>query len=293
MIGVDWGTTSLRAWRLAPDGALLGARTSAQGILAITNRQFGAVLRNVVGDWVEEGETRILMCGMIGSRQGWVEVPYITCPAGIADIAAGLTPIAFDGAQVMIVPGLLTIDRNEVPDLMRGEETQILGMVHDRAARRVVCLPGTHSKWALIEKGRIQRFSTFMTGEIFSALAAHTILARTIQAGPIDAAAFASGVIRATEPGGLLHHAFGVRTRALRLEVSEADSYAYLSGLMIGHELNVALGDQDGMVSVVGASALAGLYVDAIRSRGRVAMVIDETIGAAGLAQLEAYAAWT
>ena len=293
MIGVDWGTSSLRAWRLGRDGAVIEARASARGIMTIPEGGFAAVLREIVADWLAAGETQVLLCGMVGSRQGWVEAPYLPCPAGIEEIAARLIRVEFADAEAMIVPGLVTMDGDGVPDVMRGEETQILGVAADAGARITVCLPGTHSKWAVISGGRIERFSTFMTGEVFAALSAHTILARTIRPGPVDPAAFADGVARAREPGGLLHHAFGVRTRALRRGIGEAESYAYLSGLLIGHELNAALDDQAGVVAVVGASALADLYVAAIRARGGEARAMDEATGAIGLAQLGMRAKWS
>lgn len=293
MIGIDWGTTSLRAWRLQRDGAVIEARTSPRGIMTIPDGGFEPVLRETVGDWLAGGETQILLCGMIGSRQGWVEAPYLPCPAGIEDIASHLTRVAFPDADIMIVPGLVTSDSNGVPDIMRGEETQILGVTADAAAPMMVCLPGTHSKWAFVAGGRIEQFRTFMTGEAFAALSTHTILARTIRPAEIDPASFAAGLARAREPGGLLHHAFGVRTRSLRLGTGEAESYAYLSGLLIGHELNAALDDQSGTVAVVGAPALTSLYVTAIQTLGGTAVAIDETAGATGLAHLGARAPWT
>ncbi|MCW8306864.1 2-dehydro-3-deoxygalactonokinase [Acidiphilium sp. PA] len=293
MIGVDWGTTSLRAWRLDQEGSVLDRRASPQGIMTITDRQFEPVLRDIVGDWLADGERHILLCGMIGSRQGWHEVAYLSCPAGIDEIAARLTPVAFAGAAVRIVPGLATIDENGIADIMRGEETQILGAAASDGATRRICLPGTHSKWAAVSAGRIERFSTYMTGEMFAALAQHTILARTTVAGPIDPAAFTAGVARAADTGGLLHHAFGVRTQVLRQGMTEAAAYAYLSGLMIGHELNAALDSVATPVAVVGASALAALYVTAIASRGGVAIAVDEAAGATGLARLGARATWT
>jgi 2-dehydro-3-deoxygalactonokinase len=292
MIGVDWGTTSLRAWRLDRAGSVIASRAAPQGIMAITDRQFEPVLRSIVGDWLAAGEDRVLLCGMIGSRQGWHEVAYLPCPAGIDEIAATIAPIAFTGATVGIVPGLTTLDANGVADIMRGEETQILGAMGRDDAPHAICLPGTHSKWAAVSGGRIERFSTYMTGEMFAALAQHTILARTIEPGAIDPAAFIAGVARASDAGGLLHHAFGVRTQVLRQGMREASAYAYLSGLLIGHELNAALTDITKPVAVIGASALANLYVAAIAARGGTAVAVDETASAAGLARLGERASW-
>lgn len=289
MIGIDWGTTSLRAWRLGPDGSVIEARSVPRGIMTVTDRRFEPVLRETAGDWLADGETKTLLCGMIGSRQGWVETPYLRCPAGTEEIAAQLTPVAFEGGSVSIVPGLYTNDSDGVPDIMRGEETQIIGAGADG---RVVCLPGTHSKWARIAQGRIERFATYMTGETFAALATHTILARTLRKAPIDQAAFDAGLIRAAQPGGLLHHAFGVRTRVLREGISETAAYGYLSGLVIGHEMNAALADCDGPVTVVGAPSLTSLYVRAIAARGVEAAAVGEVAAAAGLASLGARIGW-
>ncbi len=292
MIGVDWGTTSLRAWRLDRGGAVIESRSAAQGIMAISDRQFEPVLRSIVGDWLAAGEDRILLCGMIGSRQGWHEVAYLPCPAGINDIAANIAPIAFAGAAVGIVPGLTTLDANGIADIMRGEETQILGAAGNDDTPHAICLPGTHSKWAHVSGGRIERFNTYMTGEVFAALAQHTILTRTIAPGAIDPAAFTAGVARATDAGGLLHHAFGVRTQVLRQGMHEASAYAYLSGLLIGHELNAALTDIATPVAVIGATALANLYVTAITARGGTAIAVDEAASATGLARLGERASW-
>lgn len=290
MIGVDWGTTSLRAWRMAPDGVVIDTRVTPDGIMTVRDRHFEPILRKIVGDWLAAGETRIMLSGMIGSRQGWVEAPYLACPAGADEIAARLMPVGFEGAAVFIVPGLVSDDVDGVPDVMRGEETQIIGIAADAG---MVCLPGTHSKWAHIAAGRIERFSTYMTGEIFAALIHHTILARTITAGPVDLASFDAGVAHAAKPGGLLHHAFGARTRVLRGGLSEAASYGYLSGLVIGEELNTALRDGDGPVAVVGAATLAALYARAIAARGGAAIVVGEAAGAAGLALLGERASWS
>lgn len=292
MIGVDWGTSSLRAFRIGRDGAVIDRRTSARGIMTITDRQYEPVLRAQIGDWLAAGETRILLCGMIGSRQGWREAGYLPCPAGIDDLAAHLVPVGFDGATAMIVPGIAAEDADGVPEVMRGEETQILGAASDEPM--VACLPGTHSKWASVDGRRIEGFATYMTGEMFAALSGHTILARTLRRAPIDDTGFDAGLARAKTAGGLLHHAFGVRTLVLRGGMSEAAAFSYLSGLLIGHELAAVFagGVADGKVQVIGAGALTALYARAIGARGGEAVVIGESATAAGLAMLGDYAQW-
>lgn len=293
MIGVDWGTSSLRAFRIADNGAVIESRSSARGIMTITDRRFEPVLRAEIGDWLAAGETRILLCGMIGSRQGWREARYLPCPAGIVDLAGQLIPVGFDGASVMIVPGIATEDADGVPEVMRGEETQILGAAS--AERMVACLPGTHSKWASVAGGRIEGFTTYMTGEIFAALGEHTILARTLRRAPIDEAAFDEGLARARVAGGLLHHVFGVRTRVLRGGLSEAAAFSYLSGLLIGHEMVSVFGGGIGIndkIRVIGSGALTALYARAIGAYGGEPATIGEAATAAGLALLGGRVTW-
>src|SRR4051794_2727488 len=170
MIGVDWGTSSFRAFRMAADGAVLDRRHAPRGILHVPNGAFSDALVEQVGDWLADGETRVLLSGMIGSRQGWREAPYLTCPVGLADLAGSLTPVVAGSAQGFIVPGLIGEDDDGVTEIMRGEEPQILGVLASIGQAGIACLPGSHSKWAQIEDGRIPGFITAMTGETFAAL---------------------------------------------------------------------------------------------------------------------------
>ena len=147
MIGVDWGTSSFRAFRLDDAGGVLERVASRQGIMQVAPGGFPVVLREAVAPWLAAGEDRILLSGMVGSRQGWQEAAYLRCPCGAAEIAAQLSEIPFEGAQVRLVPGLTVTDADGVPEVMRGEETQIIGLLDRIGADGVVCLPGTHSKW--------------------------------------------------------------------------------------------------------------------------------------------------
>ena len=215
MIGVDWGTSSFRAFRLDAEGRVAERRAAPRGILAVEDGRFAEELLRQVGDWIAEGETRILMSGMIGSRQGWVEARYLACPAGPADIAGALVAVPFDGAKVLLVPGLTHTDAAGTPEVMRGEETQLAGVLGELGRDGVACLPGSHSKWARIEAGRIAAFATYLSGEAFAALRGHTILGRMMKDGPTDMSAFDRGLARSGDPGHLLHHLFGVRTLGL------------------------------------------------------------------------------
>jgi 2-dehydro-3-deoxygalactonokinase len=278
MIAVDWGTSSLRCYRLDAGGEMQESRSSAQGILNVPAGQFSRVLEEQIAGW---NDAPIVMSGMVGSRQGWVEVPYVQCPAGFDEIAAGLKKIQWGGRSAWIVPGLSCRDAAGVPDVMRGEETQILGA----GAEGLVCLPGTHSKWVEVKNGRIEGFSTYMTGEAFAVLKQHSILGRMMEEGKADAAAFAEGVERSGAAGGLLHHLFGVRTRGLMGELDGAASTSYLSGILVGHELRVQGARQFG---ILGAPELASLYQRAAVVLDMKATILDSTAVVRALARLGA-----
>lgn len=294
MIGIDWGTSSFRAFRLDPAGAIRERRSAPRGIMSIEDGKYAEELLRQAGDWLADGETRVLMCGMVGSRQGWREAPYLPCPAGPADIAAALVPVPFDGADVLLVPGLTDADAAGTPEVMRGEETQILGVLSQIGTDGLACLPGSHSKWARIEAGRIAAFSTHLSGEAFSALRGHTILGRMMRDGPTDEAAFDRGVARSADPGGLLHHLFGVRTLALFGRLAETEGASYLSGLLIGHEVRAALAHGGAEpVHLVGAAPLCALYARAIAACGGAFGIHDEDAAARGLARIGKDASWT
>jgi 2-dehydro-3-deoxygalactonokinase len=265
MIAIDWGTSSFRAYRLDAHGNILESRTSNQGILNVAPGQFPRVLQDQISGWEE---APVVMSGMVGSRQGWVEVPYVQCPAGFDEIAAKLVSVGWENRKGWIVPGLSCSDTAGVPDVMRGEETQILGC----GVEGTICLPGTHSKWVEVKKGRIERFSTAMTGEVYAVLKQHSILGRMMEEGKPDAGAFAEGVGRSGEAGGLLHHLFGVRTRGLMGELNAAASASYLSGILIGHELR-SFGLE--RFSLLGAPELTALYARAAQALGVETRTLD------------------
>ncbi len=311
MIGIDWGTTSFRAFRVTRDGTIRDRRISPRGIMHVPDARFGDTLREEIGPWLAAGEEHVLLSGMIGSRQGWVEAPYLPCPAGLSDLAAALIDIPFDWAKVKLVPGLSGIDSSGVPEVMRGEETQVLGIPSLIRSGGLACLPGTHSKWVTVEGGRITGFTTHMTGEVFAALRGHTILGRMMRDGPpgtpFGGAPFEAGLRRSADPGGLLHHLFGVRSRALTGELAETDSPAYLSGLLIGHEIRAALGRgghaegqaepssgaERPVVQVIGEPDLTDLYAAAITASGGFAERHDGQAAARGLALIADHATWS
>lgn len=287
MIGVDWGTSSLRAFRMDAKGRVLETRRSDQGLQHAGGR-FAEVLSALLEGW---DERCVLMGGMIGSRQGWMEVPYVRAPADLHTVADGMRCLPDDtlpGRTLWLVPGVATMDGAGVPDVMRGEETQVCGLLPVLGeGRHVVLLPGTHSKHVHVRDGRIEGFSTFLTGELFALLRQHSLLGRMMVAGEHDDAAFAEGVARSARDGELLHTLFGVRTRALFDELAPHRVSSYLSGLLIGHELR-SLPPTTGRVHVIAATGLAHVYAAALQARDIQTIVHDEATVAVGLHQLAA-----
>jgi 2-dehydro-3-deoxygalactonokinase len=293
LIAVDWGTSNFRAYRVDAEGGILERRSSAQGILRVGEGNFEEALRVEVGAWLAEGETHILLCGMIGSRQGWVEAEYLPCPVGIEELANAVVQVPFHGAEVRLIPGVIGPDAAGVPELMRGEETAAVGMLNACAGAGLVCFPGTHSKWIELRDRKIVSFTTSMTGELYGALRKCTILERTMTTGPeIDTTAFCEGVARSADSGGLLHHLFGVRTLALMGQLKEDASSSYLSGLLIGHDIRAAM-PRGSSVHLVGAAHLCSLYAQAIEACEGDATVEDEDAAALGLAAIGRRLHWT
>ena len=271
LAALDWGTSSLRAYLLDGDGGILARAEEAQGILQVKDASFADVFQRIVGPWRHRHPgLPAIGSGMIGSRQGWREAPYAACPAGLDALATMLTPVETPSGAFNIVPGMNVVDADGVPDVMRGEETQILGQFAPGDSG-VAVLPGTHSKWILVENGRIDRFATFMTGEAYAAMKSHTILGRLMSGEAPNADAFARGVDHGAKPaqgrGGLLHRLFSARTLGLFDQVKGEAIASYLSGLMIGSEIAEAiawLGRAPARVTVIGGAALSDLYVAAL-----------------------------
>lgn len=268
-IAVDWGTSALRAALLRP-GAAVEERAGGPGILAVAAGGFPAALAAFCGDWrAQYPGARVLISGMAGSAQGWALAPYCPCPAPLAQLASQV--LWLEPGQLGLVPGLCDT-QGPCPDVMRGEEVQVLGAMALAGAHTArVVLPGTHSKWVRLEAGVITGFETFMTGEMFALLRQHSILARTLPAMDADAPwhpeAFAAGLTAAAE-GSVLHHAFGVRTQALFEQRAPEAMPDYLSGLLIGEELRAQAFTPGESVWVVGAPALQQRYAHALRLRG-------------------------
>jgi 2-dehydro-3-deoxygalactonokinase len=269
LIAIDWGTSCLRGALLAGDGSVLEEVSAPEGILSVPAGGFAAVFAQHFGRWQQATGALALIAGMAGSRQGWQEAPYCACPAGFSEIASHLHWV--EPGRVALVPGLSCED-DGVPDVMRGEETQVVGALDllGLADARMV-LPGTHSKWVRVDQRRITGFRTFMTGELYALLRQHSILARTLPAGDgePDDDAFLRGLAHARASASLLHAAFSVRTLALFERMPPAAMPSYLSGLVIGDELRAqGLERGAGAVVVIGAPALVARYRMALESLG-------------------------
>ena len=289
MIAIDWGSSSLRAYRLDDLGAVIDQRRIDLGALSCEGR-FADVLARQIDGW-DDG--LIMMCGMVGGRGGWKEVPYVKCPAGAREIAAAIVPLessaaSLTGRDLQIVPGMIDHGSPSAADVMRGEETQIIGLMdsigdglHD------ICLPGTHSKWVQVHDGTIQSIHTAMTGEAYALFRTHSVLARLMPADnpPFDAAAFDKGLLRSGDPGGLLNHLFGVRTAGLLGRLSDTESPSYLSGLLIGHEIR-AQTPHPQRVHLIGNDGLLTVYAHALEAFGIEACRHSEDLAASGLHRL-------
>jgi 2-dehydro-3-deoxygalactonokinase len=288
-IAVDWGSSNLRAWAIAADGSAAAEAVGPAGAATLAPDGFEPALLVLAGGWLGEGRTDVIVCGMAGARDAWAEAAYAAVPCAPTPAAFARAPTRDPRLAVRILPGL----RQDRPaDVMRGEETQIAGLLaREPGFDGIACLPGTHTKWAHVHAGEVVSFASFMTGEIFALLASQSVLRRTVAADGwsqddfLEAAA--DGLARPERVPGRL---FGLRAEALLLGLAPERARARLSGLMIGAELagarNYWLGRE---VVLIGAAGLAAAYRDALALAGLAARVADATeLTRAGLAAAHA-----
>jgi 2-dehydro-3-deoxygalactonokinase len=287
---VDWGTSSFRAYRFAADGSIAARHQAAAGILTIVDKAFEAVLNREIGSWLT-AETDVLLSGMITSRNGWIETPYIEVPATLEQLAAGSRVVkTANGMVLRFLPGVCVNAAS--PDVMRGEEIQVFGSVGQHEGVTVV-LPGTHSKWVRVQEGVLRDFKSFMTGEVYAALKAHTILGRLIPGeAAADDTAFTAGVRQALEPGsaGFLSDIFTTRSGVLLERFPPAQIAERLSGIVIGHEIRggLALGWADSAIRVVGEPELTRRYLLALQTAGFRAEAGPDNAAVEGFRRLDA-----
>ncbi len=264
-IAVDWGTSNLRVWAMHGDVVVARAQSDA-GMGGLTREGFGPALAALTRDWNLSNDTPIIACGMIGSRQGWVEAPYASVPC--APLGGVMIKVPDKGMNVRVIPGL----KQENPsDVMRGEETQIAGFLAlNQGWDGVICLPGTHAKWVQVSAGEVVSFQTFMTGELFALISGQSVLRHSVASDDWDADAFADAVSdMISRPEKLAARLFSIRADDLLQATPAATSRARLSGILIGAELAAArpywLGQN---VAIIGADATAGHYVAALAAQG-------------------------
>jgi 2-dehydro-3-deoxygalactonokinase len=270
LIAIDWGTSNLRASLLDAHGGLLEARSAPGGVMAVPDRRFAEALLALCGDWIDAHAVPLIASGMIGSRQGWQEAPYVACPAGLPAAAAQLVRVEVrPGAVLHIVPGIRCIGTDGVHDVMRGEETQLWGA--GLAAGDCCVLPGTHSKWAWLgEEGKVERFETFMTGEFYGLLTKHGILGRLMAFGMARPETYDAGVrLGLAQHGNALHVVFAARTAGLMGDIDPEGLPDYLSGILIGLEIASATARHpQRSVTLLGDDDLCSRYETALGIAG-------------------------
>jgi 2-dehydro-3-deoxygalactonokinase len=299
LVALDWGTSNLRAYLMSAEGVVVGARHAARGILHLPAPAdaggFEQAFGDIAGDWVRAHPTlSVVAAGMVGSAQGWIEAPYASVPADVRSLAAHGVRIASGlGPDVLIAPGVIFEPRDREPDVMRGEEIKIAGAVAAEPSlgkRTWFVLPGTHSKWALVQEQSIVSFATYMTGELYAVLREHSILGRLMPNESADADGSAYGfekglaAARESAPGDLGHQLFAVRTLGLTGRLARNALGDYLSGLLIGHELISALSasrttrEAGAPLVLLGDAALCRRYARALKIFGAAADArLDDT----------------
>ena len=275
LIAIDWGTSSFRAWALGADGTILDTVTRGTGILAVPDGDFDAAFEAALGPWLAAApDAPVLASGMITSRNGWCETPYLPLPMRTGDLAGALVPFAARSGRVIhFVTGAACNPDQGLPDVMRGEETELVGhLAAGGSGSGVFVMPGTHSKWARAENGALVDFATYMTGEVFAVLKTHSILGRLmVPEAPFAPAWFRRGVETArAAKTSILGQIFSARTLALFDRLPPEAIADYLSGLLIGEEVRsgLAVHGADQGVTVIGRGDLADCYAQALEIHG-------------------------
>ncbi|HZZ68511.1 MAG TPA: 2-dehydro-3-deoxygalactonokinase [Phenylobacterium sp.] len=286
LLACDWGTTNLRAWTLDGRGSVVAQRDFPLGVSKLAPGEAAQRFEAEVRSALNARRLPAILCGMVGSNIGWTTAPYANCPAGLDDLARNLTAVA---DEVCIVPGLRCDGIAGGPDVMRGEETQIVGWLAQHPDRQVgrhlLCHPGTHAKWVLIDEGRIVRFVTAMTGELFAVMSQHSLLKS--DAPPDDDDAFDEGLAAAGAGDALAARLFTARARVVGGKADAETTPSYLSGLLIGAEVASTpqlLGVTPERVALLGDATLCDRYRRALTRAGVEAETFDgEAAAVAGL----------
>jgi 2-dehydro-3-deoxygalactonokinase len=289
-IVLDWGTSSFRAYLLNTDGTVQETVTASHGILAVKDGAFDAALESHIGKW--DMKLPIMASGMITSRQGWVELPYVACPASLQSIAAAVhLHTSKHGRKIYFVPGISTHGPDGAPDVIRGEETQVLGATEGGSEHFVT--PGTHSKWITVKDREITGFSSYMTGEVFALLKTHSILGKLMTGDMASPSAFERGVRAGLkDPAGFLHNIFSTRTLALFNEMPTDHLGSYLSGQVIGTEIAhaIAKNPTGAQYRILATPTLGEHYMTAMKIAGLSVSYGEPDVAVVGLRKIAAAA---
>jgi len=271
-IAVDWGTSNLRCWAMDAAGRVIAEASSPDGMAGLKPADFEAVLLGVIGGWLGAGTMPVVASGMVGSRQGWIEAPYAAIPCAPRGRPVRV-PTTDPRIAVHILPGL---KQTSPPDVMRGEEIQIAGFLAGIPDfEGVLCLPGTHSKWAQVAGGAVTGFRTFLTGELFALLSRSSVLRHSV--GDTLGEGFEQAVQETLDaPDSTVARLFEIRAADLLIGTSPADAHARLSGLLIGAELAATRGHwQAAQIGLIGAHSLSALYARALAVPGATTEIAD------------------
>jgi 2-dehydro-3-deoxygalactonokinase len=278
-VGVNWGSTNFRAYLIGADGSAIDEYSAPAGVVSLDRNGMAATMDALAARWPNSGP--VYASGMIGSNVGWKEVPYAEAPAGVADLAAAAVATEIGNVPVHIVPGI-TCRRSfdGEPDILRGEEIEMMGLAVLGTSDGWVALPGTHTKWARLERGRVVEFFTSMSGEIFDRLTQKGLLASIVDGeakdGPVFLKGVAAGRARKLSLGTLL---FGARAQVVRGFLSKADAASYLRGLLIGSEIADAMAVYptagDAAVPLIGNRVVCTLYASALNAAGIASEIVD------------------
>ena len=285
-IAADWGTSNLRLWGFAPDGSDLFALSSDQGMSKLSPSDYAGVLDALLGEHLpaDAPPVPMLICGMAGARQGWAEAPYLPLPARLDALGRGAVRPDITDTRLLpaILPGLCVTTPGQ-EDVMRGEETQLLGLLALQPDfEGIACLPGTHSKWVEIENGTVTRFDTAMTGELYGVLSAHSVLRHTVagdDGAPPSEEGLAHGLVEGlSRPDRLSASLFRTRAAALLSDRPPDWCRGYLSGLLIGAEIAAHRSWRGSRpIALIGAHKLCDLYAEALTEDGAKSVIVDGT----------------
>ena len=285
-IAVDWGTTHMRAWAIGEEDNVLAFRESNEGMKDLQQNQFEPVLLKLIESWLDDTKvTTVIACGMVGSKQGWVETPYLKTPCvPIDNQQLAIATTKDNRIKVNFVPGVM---QNNLADIMRGEETQIAGFINKNTDfNGVVCLPGTHTKWVNVKEGQITSFKTFMTGELFGVISNHTLIRHSISIKGWNQAGFEAGIHEGfNKPGSIASDLFSLRAESIVNDLDRDEARSTLSGLLLGVELNGAQSYwENNNVTIIGSQLLSNNYHQGLKILGGKSQLFSlETATLSGL----------